>query len=609
MSFSSAHPSLLTALTARGYSTPTPVQAAILEERAAGHDLLVSAQTGSGKTVAFGLAIAPDLLGDATKLGAPGAPRALVIAPTRELALQVQRELAWLYAAAGGRVISCVGGMDIRREQRELYAGAHIVVGTPGRLRDHLEHGAIDLSALAAVVLDEADEMLDLGFKEELEVLLQAAPSERRTLMFSATIPRPIAALAKQYQKHAVRIAADGEAQPHGDIEYRAMAIVPRERDLAVVNLLRWFEVPGALVFCATRDGVTHLAANLAERGFAVAGLSGELSQAERNRALSALRDGRAKVCVATDVAARGLDLPDLGLVIHADLPRDKAMLLHRSGRTGRAGKKGVAVVLVPAPARMHAERLFGMAGVQAQWMPPPAAEEIVSRDRARLADEIVALAKDAGDDERAAATALLAVRTPDEIAAALVRLHRAQLPAPEELTVVGARPTRAPRRDGDEPRAKGAPFVPLARGEGSGGAVWYRMNLGRMNNADPRWLIPLICARGDVTKDAIGAIRIGQRESRFEIAGGAVAGFEAALAAGTGTDRRNKNVKFERLAEGGGDDDRGGPPRGPRPPRRDDRDARGHDDRPRGPRRDDRGGPPPRKGSFAGKPRPRPGS
>src|SRR5690606_37263665 len=168
-------------------------------------DLLVSAQTGSGKTVAYGLAMATTLLGQAERFEPAGAPMALIISPTRELALQVARELGWLYAPTGARVVTCVGGMDARREQRLLSAGAHIVVGTPGRLRDHLDRGNLDLSALRVAVLDEADEMLDLGFREDLEAMLEAAPADRRTLLFSATFAREIITLAKRYQRDAVR--------------------------------------------------------------------------------------------------------------------------------------------------------------------------------------------------------------------------------------------------------------------------------------------------------------------------------------------------------------------------------------------------------------------
>ncbi|HEX8106769.1 MAG TPA: DEAD/DEAH box helicase, partial [Kofleriaceae bacterium] len=398
MPFPPAHPRLLSALADRQYLEPTPVQAAVLADEARDRDLLVSAQTGSGKTVAFGLALAHTLLGDAPRFSPGGAPRALIVTPTRELALQVQRELVWLYAETGARIASCVGGMDPRREQHVLRQGVQIVVGTPGRLCDHLDRGALVLSGLQAIVLDEADEMLDMGFREDLERLLEAAPTERRTLLFSATIPREIAALAKRYQKHAMRIATSTEAGRHHDIEYHAIPIVPRERDLAVVNVLRYHEAAGALVFCATRDGVAHLAANLAERGFAVVALSGEFSQRERNTALQALRDGRARVCVATDVAARGLDLPDLGLVIHADLPQNQQVLVHRSGRTGRAGRHGVAILLVPDPARRYVERMLRAAHVDATWSRAPTADEILARDQELVIGEIESLTEELSD-------------------------------------------------------------------------------------------------------------------------------------------------------------------------------------------------------------------
>ena len=428
MPFSNAHPGLQTALTARGYAAPTPVQAAILDPEARDRDLLVSAQTGSGKTVAFGLALAPTLLGEAARFER-GPVKALVIAPTRELALQVQRELQWLYAATGARIVACVGGMDPRREAYLLHEGAHIVVGTPGRLRDHVDRGNVSFAEVAAVVLDEADEMLDLGFREDIEELLEKTPATRRTLLFSATLPREIQALAKRFQKDAHRIATVGEREPHVDIDYQAMLISPRERELAVVNVLRFVDAGGALVFCATRDGVTHLAANLNERGFAVVALSGELSQAERTRALQSLRDGRARVCIATDVAARGLDLPDLGLVVHADLPQNSQVLMHRSGRTGRAGKKGEAIVLVPVPARAHATRMFQSAGVKPRWVTPPTADQIRAGDSARLVADLAALVGDASDEERAAAAALAAERSAVDLATVLVRWHRARPP------------------------------------------------------------------------------------------------------------------------------------------------------------------------------------
>ncbi|HVL58800.1 MAG TPA: DEAD/DEAH box helicase, partial [Burkholderiaceae bacterium] len=477
-----------------------------------------------------------------------------------ELALQVHREIGWLYARTGARVVSCVGGMDIRREHRALGEGADIVVGTPGRLRDHLERGRLDVSGLRAIVLDEADEMLDLGFRDDLEFLLDAAPAERRTLLFSATIPKEIAALARRYQRDAVRIATSARDEPHGDIEYRALRIAPNDVEHAVVNVLRYFEVRGALVFCATRDAVRRLHGELLERGFAVVALSGELTQADRNRALQALRDGRARVCVATDVAARGIDLPDLGLVVHADLPQNREVLLHRSGRTGRAGRKGICVLLVPHTRRWQAERLLKSARIDAAWGAPPSADEIRERDQHRLMQD-PAWAEAPEDEDMAAARTLLEQRSPEQIAAALVRMHRARLPAPEEMLDEGAeraakpgriRTERAPppgrarepapppgrARDERAPAARGtAKLVAPDRRGAARDMLWFRMNVGRNRNADPRWLVPLICRSGHVTKRDIGEIRIFDRETKFEIARHAAAQFESALRRRTGDD------------------------------------------------------------------------
>jgi ATP-dependent RNA helicase DeaD len=521
MSFPNAHAALANALQAQGYETPTAVQAAVLQAPD-GADLLVSAQTGSGKTVAFGLAAARELLGEALGFGPAAAPLALIIAPTRELALQVSRELDWLYQPAGGRIVTCVGGMDARREQRALAAGCHIVVGTPGRLRDHLERGNLDLAALRVVVLDEADEMLDLGFREDLEEILDAAPTERRTLMFSATIAREIAALARRYQREAVRIDTVRRDEPHGDIEYRAVRVAPNEVEHAVVNVLRYFDAPSALIFCATREAVRRLYGALRERGFEVVALSGELTQKERNEALQAMREGRARACVATDVAARGLDLPALDLVIHAELPQNKPTLLHRSGRTGRAGRKGVSMLLVPYTRQRKAEQLLASAQIVAAWSGPPMAEEIRERDQKRLLDSPV-LQEPASEEDLALGRKLLVGNAPEVVAAALVRLYRSQLPEPED--VFDAPPSGPPSHAARPPRP--------SAGEAPGGAVWFQIPIGRADKADPKWLIPLICRRGHVTKKDIGEIRIFPRETHFEIALAAEARFREALRKG----------------------------------------------------------------------------
>lgn len=494
-------PALSKALEKREYESLTPVQAAVLDPELKGKDLLVSAQTGSGKTVAFGIAMAPELLGTEDRMERAQKPLALCVAPTRELALQVSRELEWLYADAGARITTCVGGMDMRRERRDLSGGAHIVVGTPGRLRDHIERGSFDTSSLRTVVLDEADEMLDLGFREDLEFILGAAPAERRTMLFSATVPPQIETLAKRFQRDAKRISTVNNREQHADIEYRAMQVAPNDRENAIINVLRFYESQNTLIFCGTREMVKHLSARLGNRGFAVVALSGELSQTERNHALGAMRNGRARVCVATDVAARGIDLPNLDLVIHADLPNNSDTLLHRSGRTGRAGRKGVCTLIVPHTRRRSAMRLLSFAKVKAEWDAAPTAQEIRDRDRDRIlastdlqelpAEEDLPMIKD-----------LLEKFSAEQIAAAYMRQIHKGLPAPEELL---ASSKFDPERD-VKPRKE--------FGEG----IWFRLNVGRKHNAEPRWLLPMICRAGHIAKKDIGSIRIFDADSRFEL-------------------------------------------------------------------------------------------
>ena len=502
------------ALTERGYAEPTPVQAAVLAPDALGRDLLVSAQTGSGKTVAFGVAMAGQLLDMVGDTHAIRGPKVLAIAPTRELAQQVATELTWLFARTGLRVVTCVGGTDPVRERRSLERGAHIVVGTPGRLRDHFERGALDLSGLAFAVLDEADEMLDMGFRDDLEELLDATPAERRTYMFSATMPRPIVALAKRYQRDALRISTIDDSRAHGDIAYEAVTVSPSDIEHAVVNLLRYHEAETAILFCATRDNVRRLHATLVERGFAVVALSGEHSQNERNHALQALRDGRARVCVATDVAARGIDIASLSLVVHVEVPRDAEILQHRSGRTGRAGRKGTAVLIVPFPRRRRVEMMLRGARINAEWKVVPGADAIRERDRARLI-ETLATPIDPREDERALADDLISRMTPDQLALALVRAHAKAMPEPEDLIDMTARnadPARAHHREGFDDTA------------------WFRMDVGRRQNADPRWILPLLCRRGHITRNEIGAIRIGANETHFQVPTAIAAKFADAL-------------------------------------------------------------------------------
>lgn len=262
------------------------------------------------------------------------------------------------------------------------------------------------------------------------------------------------------------------------------------------------------MLFCATRDNVRRLHASLIERGFAAVALSGEHSQNERNAALQALRDRRARVCVATDVAARGIDLPSLSLVVHVEIPRDAETLQHRSGRTGRAGKKGTAVIIVPYPRRKRVEGMLRGARIAAQWVPLPSAQDIRRADSERLLAALLAPV-DVTEEDRVLAARLLTERSAEDIAAALVQIHRARMPEPEDLVSNEAQSS--------EPRAPRPGFE---------GSTWFRVNIGRSQNADPRWILPLLCRRGHVSRNEIGAIRITGDETLFEVQGALAARF-----------------------------------------------------------------------------------
>ena len=490
---------IVKAMSDKGYENLTPVQEEVYKDDYSGLDLLVSAQTGSGKTIAFGLAIVENILSDNSFFKTPKSPEALIIVPTRELALQVKNELSWLLASSEAKIASCVGGMDIRTEKRNLETKPNIVVGTPGRLKDHIERNHFNVSNIKTVVLDEADEMLDMGFREDLEAILDTTPDDRQTLMFSATVPKGIASLAKRYQKDAVRISIGKSNSQHVDIEYRAFKIVMSDQENAIINTLRYYEATNAIIFCATRIAVNHMTSRLTNRGISAVALSGELSQNERNMALQAMRTSKARVCVATDVAARGLDLPNLDLVIHADIPRTSDTLLHRSGRTGRAGRKGVCAVLVPQNRSRIAERLFGQANVKPIWASPPSREEILKEDKKRIVENKI-LEDPITNEEQELVNELISKNSIEQLAAAYYRLIGKDLSAPEDL--------RNPS-DKSEGRSKGNGFQ---------NSIWFELSVGKDDTAEPRWLVAMLCKAGNLSKRDIGSIKIQPKVTFIEI-------------------------------------------------------------------------------------------
>ncbi len=525
---------LRAALTRRGFATLTAVQTAVLQSMSEAEgqvrDLQITSQTGSGKTVALGFALAPVLLEDAPDRAGP---TTLVIAPTRELAAQIRDELQWLFADVRHVSSDCVtGGTSQQLERQRLRKRPTIVVGTPGRLLDHVTNGALVLDSVSQLVLDEADQMLDMGFRDELEAILAKVPAERRTHLVSATFPPAVRGLTKRYQRDAVHIEGTALGQANVDIEHVAHLLNARDRYGALVNHLLLAGDVRVLVFVRTREDTTSLADKLETDGFRAMPLSGDLTQAQRTRTLAAFRRGTITTLVATDVAARGLDVPDVQSVVHMDPPIDGASYTHRSGRTGRAGQKGKSVLLVSRSLERGARRLISEARVPMQWRAVPTAAEVqAARDEQTMVKLTAALdAQVPATAQHKLAKRLLADRDPVAVVATLlgelgggpvVEPFAVHSVAPHGSTGPGkvhAPPAphghrgHAGNNDGPSHHDDGPP----RREEGF---VTFRINWGVADGADPRRILAHVCRRGGVDSKQVGAIDLRRFESTFGIA------------------------------------------------------------------------------------------
>jgi ATP-dependent RNA helicase DeaD len=522
-------PALAAAMREQGFTTLTKVQLAVLDPTLEDSDLRITSQTGSGKTVAIGLALR-DVDVDAPA-GPKGAarPHAIVLAPTRELAKQVEKELAWLFATRGGRVASVTGGGGYRDELRSFKAGPAVVVGTPGRLADHLARKTIDPSEVQAVVLDEADRMLDLGFREDLETILEQMPEERRVHLVSATFPREVKALADRFQKSPTMVQGTPLGAANADIDHVVHLVHDRERFDAIVNLLLEARGASTLIFAETRADVAALGQSLADAGFVVATLSGEMEQAERNRALAAFRRGSLDAMVATDVAARGIDVADITRVVHADPPKEPDSYTHRSGRTGRAGKKGTSSVLVTPPSFVRTLRTLERAKVKFRIAPVPSADEIRAAQDAVLFDELTAADAESAPSPRDLALAKrLAER--DDVTTVIARLlarSRGTLAAPRRLKPItppatrrGIAGPREPRADGPRERRTDGPRPrrTATREGASEGYAPFHVSWGQVHGADARRLLALVCRRTGIRGSDVGAIHVFPTYSVVEV-------------------------------------------------------------------------------------------
>ena len=548
LSLDQAPAGLGAALRNAGFEQFTAIQHAVLQPELADRDLRISSQTGSGKTVALGLLLGPSVAEACAqqlprKARGPraAAPVALLIAPTRELAGQLGRELTWLYAPLGARVLVVTGGTSVMQERTGLQKRPQVIIGTPGRLLDHLRAGAMTLDQLTTIALDEADEMLDMNFEEELDGILGYAPEARQTHLVSATFPREVVKLANRLQKDAVSVQGTALGEANADIEHVVMRVRQADRFNAAINVLLRYPDDKTLLFVRTRTETVRLADELCAAGLSARALNGEMTQRERTAVFTQFRSGAVKYLVATDVAARGLDVQDIGRVIQVDLPDNADVFTHRSGRTGRAGRRGTNVIFAAARAEFRVKGLLRGAGVQAQLATIPTPEEIFAAADDRIGDGFLRDLEMGELDGRARSLAerLLKKHSPEELVACLLKRET-------ERTQGTPRQVRddAKLAGRDRKPRKGGPKATGRRRPQGGDFITYQVSWGAHTGADTRRLLAMACRRGDVSSDAVGAIRVAPKSSTIEISSTVAQQFERAVAR---PDERNPRAKFRR--------------------------------------------------------------
>jgi ATP-dependent RNA helicase DeaD len=540
---------ITSALVARGFTDLTPVQRAVVDAEFAGKDLRISSQTGSGKTVAIGLALARELLAAENTPAEPGPthssktpakpasgprdqaarPVALIIVPTRELAAQVRSELEWLFANMNGLKVEVVtGGTSIGMERRALARKPALVVGTPGRLLDHMRNDALACDRILHVVLDEADQMLDMGFREELEGILEQLPEKRSSHLVSATFPRAVLNLANSYQRDVLAVEGTRLGVANADIHHIAYAIRRHETYPSLINILLMAEDSRCLLFVNRRVDATELAEKLASDGFGAAPFSGELPQAQRTRTLNAFKNGTFKILVSTDVAARGIDVPEISTVIHVDPPRTPDAYVHRSGRTGRAGLAGKSILLVAGPESRRVTRMLRDARIEVSWQPVPQPEKVrkaLMKQSRRALHARLSSDAELTEAQLVYANQLLEEKDPARLVATLLEMATPE-PPHEPMQVQGLDPFAVEgrgqgRRDvgGRERAARGS------HGQ-QGGYTKFKVSWGEKTGATASRVLSHVCRRGGLHSHQVGAIRIDAKSSTVDVANDVAASF-----------------------------------------------------------------------------------
>ncbi|MFZ1398524.1 MAG: DEAD/DEAH box helicase [Candidatus Promineifilaceae bacterium] len=507
------HPQLVQAVTERGYTTPTPIQEGVIPMMLSGKDILGQAQTGTGKTAAFALPILHNITPGL------GHVQALVLAPTRELGLQVAEAMEVYGRLRNVSVLAVYGGTAYGPQIGTLRRGVDVVVGTPGRLLDLLKSNKLDLSQVQTVVLDEADEMLSMGFIDDIEAILQATPAERQTALFSATLPRQIRQLAEKYMNQPEAISIERSQRTVAAIEQRAYLVNEQDKLAALTRLFEVEPITSALIFAKTRLGTAELANELTVRGFPAEALNGDLSQQAREQVLNRFRNSQIKVLVATDVAARGLDIDDISHVFNFDLPQDSEIYVHRVGRTGRAGRTGIALTLVTPKEQWRLRKIEQYTKQKVTLAELPTVEDIQNRRESELMEKMaVWLNRGRCARERELVTELAeAGHDPIEIAAVALKLARAeekQRPI-ARMSEVSTEPMRRGKRDrfengnGRSPKNKRRPDNGQNDRSHERGMVRLALSAGKMDGLRVNDVVGTIAFHADIPGSTIGAIHI----------------------------------------------------------------------------------------------------
>jgi len=509
---------LLDAIGKLGFETPSPIQERSIPVLLDGDDLLGQAQTGTGKTAAFGLPLLARIDPEQR------CPQLLVIAPTRELALQVADAMeTFARQLRGVKVVAVYGGSEYRTQLRALRDGAQVVVGTPGRIMDHMQRGSLNLDRLQALVLDEADEMLRMGFIDDVEWILEHTPDERQLALFSATMPNVIRRVAERHLKSPKWIRIESDTTTNNGIRQRFWPVSGLNKLDAMCRILEGEPHDGVIVFARTKQSTLELAEQLQRRGLRAEALNGDIPQAQREKTVARLREGRFDLLIATDVVARGLDVPRISHVINYDMPADTEAYVHRIGRTGRAGRNGEAILFVSHRERGMLRAIERATGQSLESMDLPSVDALNSKRLAKLQEQLVAGLESKHREE--AETVLNALREQldlddEKLALGLAALLVAKEPVILKPAPVG-KPPRAhkqgPRKD--HPRKEGRPANNRRRAAGSDGDAngdmqVYRVEVGHAHGVRPGNLVGAIANEAGLPSRLIGAIRIHQEHS-----------------------------------------------------------------------------------------------